>query len=149
MHAVSHPPTVCIIYAVMNKITSAFKGLSVCVGWCCTVAYDFILVIVVTSLFVIHTFSHTLTLLSGLYQMLLDSAAVYIMLCCCVQRDLCWFWTVVTDALASKWDSGVACGLSKYWVSPRIVSRGAGCCQTGDLQAQAGTDDWPADDHWP
>ena len=49
-------------------------------------AYDFILVIVVTSLFVIHTFSHTLTLLSGLYQMLLDSAAVYIMLCCCVQR---------------------------------------------------------------
>ena len=39
-------------------------------------AYDFILVIVVTSLFVIHTFSHTLTLLSGLYQMLLDSAAV-------------------------------------------------------------------------
>ena len=54
---------------------------------CCTVAYDFILVIVVTSLFCYSHF-HTLTLLGGLYQMFLDSAAVYIMLCCCVQKRL-------------------------------------------------------------
>ena len=59
--------------------------LSVCVSWCCTVAYDFILVIVVTSLFCYSHF-HTLTLLGGLYQMFLDSAAV---LCCLFRRDLC------------------------------------------------------------
>ena len=47
-------------------------------------AYDFILVIVVTSLFCYSHF-HTLTLLGGLYQMFLDSAAV---LCCCVQERL-------------------------------------------------------------
>ena len=47
---------------------------------CCTLAYDFILVIVVTSLFCYSHF-HTLTLLGGLYQMFLDSAAVALLLC--------------------------------------------------------------------
>ena len=48
-------------------------------------AYDFILVIVVTSLFCYSHF-HTLTLLGGLYQMFLDSAAVALL--CCVQERL-------------------------------------------------------------
>ena len=30
---------------------------------------------------------HTLTLLGGLYHMFLEGTAVYIMLCCCVQKD--------------------------------------------------------------